>query len=155
MAFAPQVSQANGQTTHIWITERAVEQLDDGELKAFATREDLRAPLVHGTMFPDGGDAVGDGDGEVAHWESFQQVYMQFIVDNYDQPWTDEAASHIAFWLGMSCQGMADQSFDATCFSWSRHYDAELGWAEGESFDTASDVLWAALKDPAVEPELW
>ena len=66
---------ANGQTSHLWITDAALERLPEGELKELLTREDLRPWLRNGTMFPDGGYAVDDGYGEIAHWEPFQSLY--------------------------------------------------------------------------------
>lgn len=137
---------ANGQTTHVWITRHALEHLDDGPLRDLLTAPQFEAALINGTMFPDGGYAVGHGYGEHAHWFEFQSRYRDWITATYTpDPWSDEAAWHVAFLMGMASHGMADQSFDAMYFDWSRTYDAELGWAEGISFDEASDVIWASL----------
>ncbi len=144
---------ANGQTTHVWITRHALEHLPDGELRSFLDDPALESPLINGAMFPDGGYAVGHGYGEHAHWFEFQSRYRDWIRDTYEpEPWSDEGAWHIAFLLGMASHGMADQAFDAMYFDWSRSYDAEYGWADGISFDEASDVIWAALTGPQVVP---
>ncbi len=144
---------ANGQTTHVWITRHALEHLPQGELRTFLQDAELETPLINGAMFPDGGYAVGHDYGEHAHWFEFQSHYRDWIIENYaSDPWSDEGAWHVAFLLGMASHGMADQSFDAMYFSWSATYDAAFGWAEGVSFDEASDVIWAALTGPQDPP---
>lgn len=146
-------AMANGQTTHVWITRHALEHLPAGELRTLLTSPELETPLINGAMFPDGGYAVGHGYGEHAHWFGFQSRYRDWISETYaSEPWSDEAAWHVAFLLGMASHGMADQAFDAMYFNWSSIYDADYGWAEGVSFDEASDVIWAALTGPQVPP---
>ena len=87
---------ANGQTSHVWITEQAVPLVTDPELAELLTRDDLRVALVSGTMFPDGGYAVDHPYGEEAHWEPFQTAYLEWIRDTYGgPPWSDDAARHI------------------------------------------------------------
>ncbi|MBK9649614.1 MAG: hypothetical protein IPO67_31430 [Deltaproteobacteria bacterium] len=68
---------ANGQTTHSWISVHALAHLPPGDLHDLLTREDLAPYLLNGTMFPDGGYAVGDDYGERAHWEPFQSAYLE------------------------------------------------------------------------------
>jgi Zinc dependent phospholipase C len=134
---------ANGQSTHVWISRRALELLPEGELKELLSAQE--AALVHGTMFPDGGYPLGDPYAEIAHWEPFQGLYMEWIQDRYAAPWEGQAAHEVAFLFGMASHGMADQSFDACYFNWSSIYDADHGWAAGESFDEASDVIWSSI----------
>ena len=93
-------------------------------------------------MFPDGGYAVGDNYGEIAHWESFQAAYLKWIRDTYSPPWTTEAKEHIAFLMGLGSHGVADQSYDAMYFRRAYVYDADGAWTE--SFDTATDVTFVA-----------
>ncbi len=153
LAAAPAL--ANGQTTHVWITRHALEHLPAGELRTLLTREDLEPALINGAMFPDGGYAVNHDYGEHAHWHEFQSRYRDWIVETYDSdPFDDEGAWHVAFLMGLVSHGMADQAFDAMYFNWSSIYDAEYGWAEGVSFDEASDVIWAALTGPQEVPPL-
>ena len=146
---------ANGQTTHVWITRAALEELPSGELKELLGDPAQEAMLVHGTMFPDGGYAVNHPYGEAAHWEPFQDTYLNWITTNFSSPWTAEASSHIAFWMGMASHGMADQFFDALYQDRSQIVDAEAGWAEDKSLDEASDVIWASLKGPQEIPGAW
>ena len=109
----PGEALANGQTTHIWITLHALEHLPEGELKELLTAEANRDALVSGSMFPDGGYAVNDGYGETAHWEPFQLTLLDWIRANQAAPYTDEGERYVAFLLGLSSHGMADQTFDA------------------------------------------
>ena len=102
---------ANGQTTHLWITETARTHLPAGELADLLTgQSDV---LRVGTMFPDGGYAIGHGYGEVAHWEPFQGLLRDWILDNFDDPTGTDAAPYVAFYLGLASHGMADQVFDS------------------------------------------
>ena len=144
----------NGQTSHLWITERALEHVPPGELRDLLSRDDLRPMLRNGSMFPDGGYAVGDGYGEIAHWEPLHNAYMAWILASYEPPWTDEAARHIAFWMGMASHGMADQVYDSMYMERARVYDADAPWAT-ESMDEATDVAFAAEAGAQEVPELW
>ena len=146
---------ANGQTTHVWITEQALLDLEEGELATFLRSPTMRDPLLNGAMFPDGGYAVNDGYGEIAHWEPFQQAYLQWIRETFSPPWDQgEAAGHVAFLMGLGSHGMADEVFDSLFMERSRIYDP--GWDGGTSnLDTASDVLFAAEVGGIVPPEPW
>ena len=135
---------ANGQSTHIWITREAIARLPAGELKNFASDPAVERALIAGAMFPDGGYAVDHPYGEAAHWEPFHDAYLAWIADTYDPPYTGAAALHAAFLLGLASHGMADETFDAHYFTWSRETDAAYGWAENKSFDEASDVIWCS-----------
>jgi Zinc dependent phospholipase C len=159
LVTASTAALANGQSTHLWISGHALEHLPSGELRDLLTRLELQPMLLNGTMFPDGGYPqsvpYARDYAETAHWEPFQTAYLEWITTAYTAPWSDEAAQHIAFLMGLASHGMADQTFDAFYFDWSRHYDAEHGWAAGESFDEASDVVWCSLHGPQPIPEEW
>jgi hypothetical protein len=148
-------ARANGQTTHVWITEQALLHLEEGALATLLRSPTMRDPLLNGAMFPDGGYAVNDGYGEIAHWEPFQQAYLQWIRETFSPPWDQgEAAGHLAFLMGLGSHGMADEVFDSLFMERSRIYDP--GWDGGTSnLDTASDVLFAAEVGGIVPPALW
>ncbi|MEE2829135.1 MAG: zinc dependent phospholipase C family protein, partial [Myxococcota bacterium] len=154
LAF-PGSAAANGQSTHVWITEQALQHLDEGELATLLRDPANRDPLLNGTMFPDGGYAVVDPYGELAHWEPFQQAYLRWIRLNFDPPWSEgEAAAHVAFFMGLASHGLADEVFDSLFMERSRIYDP--GWETGESsLDTASDVLFLAEVGGIEPPDLW
>jgi len=152
----PSVAAANGQTTHVWITLQAVEQLEPGPVLDLLGRSDMRDPLVNGAMFPDGGYAVGDDYGEAAHWEPFQQAYLRWIRTHFEPPYDEgEAAGHVAFLMGMGSHGMADEVFDSLFMERSRVYDP--GWSDPDvaSLDTASDVLLAHQVGGVAPAESW
>ena len=141
---------ANGQSTHLWISERAIEQLPNGELKTLLSINEQQ--WRNGTMFPDGGYAVEDNYGEISHWEPFQLAYLQWIKDTYSMPWSNEAQEHIAFLMGLGSHGLADQSFDAMYFRRSYVYDAQSDWSN--SLDIATDVVFISktYTQPTVDP---
>ena len=144
---------ANGQSSHLWITNRAITHLPNGELRDLLEDPSLERHWKNGTMFPDGGYAVGDNYGEIAHWESFQAAYLEWIQDTYSRPWTTEAKQHIAFLMGLGSHGLADQSYDAMYFRRAYVYDAEGSWTE--SFDTATDVTFVAETMVQDMVEIW
>lgn len=147
---------ANGQTTHVWISRHALTHIADADLRAFLTAPDQEAPLVHGTMFPDGGYPIGHAYAETAHWEPFQGAYLDWIRATCPAPSAaGDCARHTAFLFGMASHGMADQTFDAFYFNWSSIKDADHGWAEGHSFDEASDFIWASLHGGQEVPPRW
>lgn len=145
---------ANGQSTHVWISLAAIDELPEGELKDFVSREDLYVMLVNGTMFPDGGYPQDDDYGEMAHWEPFQNSYRDWIRATWGgPPWPAEAEPHIAFWLGMASHGMADQTHDAMYMERAKVYDADMDW--GNSMDEACDVAFIAGVGPQEVVEDW
>jgi hypothetical protein len=150
--FAP--AFANGQTSHQWITERSLEELPAGELKDFLSAPDVHDALLNGTMFPDGGYAVGDNYGEMAHWEPTQDLYLAWILANHPAPFDEVGAQHAAFLFGMMSHGMADQFYDATFMERSKAWDPAESWACC-SMDEATDVAMAAATEPGVVPEKW
>ena len=144
---------ANGQSSHLWISSRAIEQLPTGELKSLLQDPDLEQHWRNGTMFPDGGYAIDDNYGEIAHWEPFQNAYLEWIRDQYERPWSVEAKEHIAFLMGLGSHGLADQAYDAMYFRRAYVYDAYGMWTE--SFDTATDVTFVAETEVQPTVDVW
>jgi len=154
LLVAPGAARANGNVSHLWVTLWARDELPQGELKDLLTRDDLDLMLRNGANFPDGGYAVNDGYGEIAHWEPFQTAYLDWIVDSYEPPWTDEAAQHIAFLMGMASHGMSDQVYDSMYVTRAGVHDEG---APGSSIglDGSTDVALAAEVGGLQAPELW
>ncbi len=151
------VARANGNNTHVWISEEAITHLPDGDLKTLLSRPENRQMLLNGTFFPDGGSVIGDDYGEMAHWEPFVNAYKDWIVRTFPKPLTrGEAAQHVAFLMGVASHGMADQVFDSMFMKAGRVYDA-AGWSDDtfDSFDTASDALLVAETQRFVSVEPW
>lgn len=157
LAFLP-AALANGQTSHQWISVMAVDHVAPGGLADFLARGDVRDALLNGTMFPDGGYAVGDDYGEMAHWEPTQDLYLDWIRANHppaaDGTFDDVGAQHVAFLLGMMSHGMADQFYDATFMERSKAWDPAESWACC-SMDEATDVAYAAIQGPGTVPPKW
>lgn len=145
---------ANGQSSHLWITEDARSSLSTPDLVEALDDPAVLAALRNGTMFPDGGYAVDDDYGEIAHWEPFLDLYIDWVREEYAVPFDDEGRRHAAFALGLASHGMADQVFDALYLERSRRFDAENGWAAGKSMDEATDVAFVAAVGPVTQPEL-
>lgn len=151
----PASARACGQTTHVWVSLEALESLPTGELRELLTDPANRDALVNGTMFPDGGYAVSDDYGEMAHWEPFQQAFLAWIRDEYGPSFSSpEARLHVAFLLGMASHGMSDEVFDSLFYERSRAHDPGHD-EEVTSLDTASDVTFAAEVGGIEPPELW
>ena len=141
LALLASWAHANGQGSHLWISQQAVGLLPAGELRDLLSDEALQPILMNGSMFPDGGYAAADDYGEMAHWEPFQDTYLAWIRQQFSPPWTDEARQHMAFYLGMASHGMADQVYDSLFVERAQVEDAQSDWAN-ESMDEATDVVF-------------
>lgn len=156
-ALRPAEATANGNVSHQWISKAAAELVPpEGSLRALVGDPALRQALFTGTMFPDWGYTPGAttderAAGESSHWEPVQEAYRRWIGDNFAPPWSDEARLHLAFYLGMTSHGIADQTYDAMFFERSRFYEAK----DHAEFDQDSDVMWAGAKGPGEVPMLW
>ncbi|MCY1059249.1 Ig-like domain-containing protein [Nannocystis sp. SCPEA4] len=156
-ALSPAMAVANGNVSHQWISKTAAELVPEaGSLRALVGDPALRQALFTGTMFPDWGYTPGatadEGDaGEASHWEPVQEAYRRWIVETYAPPWSDEARLHLAFYLGMTSHGIADQTYDAMFFERSEFYEQK----DHSEFDQDSDVAWAGATGPGEVPTVW
>lgn len=157
LAFFAAAALANGQSVHVYITLGARDALPDGPLKEFVRDDTVFAALVHGAMFPDGGYAVQDGYGELAHWEPFQSSWLAHVRQTCGSPPYEDVdcQRRAAFLLGMASHGMADQFYDATYFDRAqRVYDVTSDWSN-DSMDEATDVAYVADHGPLAVPDRW
>ena len=157
LGASPAPALANGNHAHSFISLHAIEHLPDGPLRDLVGDPALQYALLNGTVFPDGGYAIGDGYGETAHWEPYQRELMAYFKAKYPTLEKDpEARAKLAFLFGMFSHGMADQTYDALFMDAARVYD-QKGWKDEllTSFDTASDVFWCHQHGPSPVPELW
>lgn len=153
--YAPR-ALANGQASHVWISQRALTDMPEGELREFVSDPLLRQMLLNGSMYPDGGYGPVDHPNaheaaETAHWEPYQDAYRAWIMETYSRPWSPEAREHIAFYLGMSAHGMGDQVFDSMFMQRSVAYDA----TDLADFDQFMDYILVSLAGEAEIPEDW
>lgn len=145
-------AMANGQTTHLWISQQAVSHVETPELVALLTAES--GQLALGTMFPDGGYAIDHAYAETAHWEPFQDEFRQWIRSTFDGVDDPLAAPYISFYMGLASHGMADQVFDSMYMERSRVYDADFGWSDASaSLDTSQDIVFANLTYAQAPPD--
>jgi len=152
IALLPATAAANGNESHLWVTLWARDALPAGELKDLLEAQDQ--PLQNGANFPDGGYAINDGYGEIAHWEPFQSAYLDWIVEHYEPPWSTEAQEHIAFLMGMASHGMSDQTYDCAYLPRADVYDeGSPGTSIGR--DGATDVALVGQAGCADPPSGW
>lgn len=147
-------AQACGQQTHTWISLQALAELPDGPLKRILSDPAMETMLVNGSMFPDGGYAIDHPYGEAAHWAPFHQGYLRWIEANFEAPYdSPEAASHLAFLMGMVSHGIADEYFDASFYAASRIHDARPDDPDHHDlFDASTDILFAAASAHRIAP---
>lgn len=143
---------AAGQTTHVRVTRDAVALHPPGELRDLLQDPALQPWLINGAMFPDGGYAVDDPYGEMAHWADFHDAYLSWVRERYASPWSPEARQHIAFLMGMVAHSICDEVYDSLYMERGRQEDSSMDW--DLSFDQATDVAFAARAGPESAPEL-
>lgn len=146
---------ANGNYSHVWVATDSLQYLPPGGLRNLLNQPDLVEILRNGAMYPDGGYAVDDGYGETSHWEPFHLTYLQWIRGTYTQPWSREAAEHIAFLMGMATHGMTDQLYDGMYLQRHEHYDENRNNATPYGVDGSTDVCFAATQGPMEVPVSW
>ncbi|MBF94737.1 MAG: hypothetical protein CMH58_06200 [Myxococcales bacterium] len=147
-------AEACGQQTHTWISLKALELLPESPLRRLLSDPAQHEMLVNGSMFPDGGYAIDHPYGEAAHWAPFHRAYLRWIQEQFDAPYDDPvAATHVAFLMGLTSHGLADEYYDATFFAASRVHDARSDDLDHhDNFDTQTDVLFAAASGHRLEP---
>jgi hypothetical protein len=146
---------ANGNYSHLWIAADSLTYVEEGEQRDLLIRPELLQMIRNGAMYPDGGYAVGDGYGETSHWEPFHLTYLEWIRENYEAPWSDEAAQHIAFLMGMAAHGIADQLYDGMYLERHEHYDEHGSEATLFGVDGATDACFAVTQGVMELPEIW
>ena len=145
---------ANGQHSHLWITEHALTHLEDGPLKSLLSSSEHLDKLKNGSMFPDGGYAVNDPYGEAAHWEPIQQAYLDWILEHHEDVSSGDGGAHAAFLLGMASHGMGDQVYDSLFLEAAKQYDVDSDWSM-YSIEEGTDVGLASEVSPLDPPPQW
>jgi len=148
-------ARANGDYSHVWMAVDALRYVEDGALHDLLSRDDMRRMLRNGAMFPDGGYAVGDGYGEISHWEPFHLAYLDWIRFSFEPPWSDEAARHVAFLMGMAAHGLSDQLYDGMYLTRHAHHDHHGDEAALLGIDGATDACFALTRGTMALPEPW
>ncbi|MCB9688634.1 MAG: zinc dependent phospholipase C family protein [Alphaproteobacteria bacterium] len=153
-ALVTAAALACGQTTHVTIALWALDRVEDPELAALVRDPEVRAALISGAMFPDGGYSplVNHPYGEIAHWEPFQLALLDTLVDR-GPTFEGDDRKRVAFLLGLAAHGIADQGFDAAYLTRADTEDA--GAPRAESADTETDVAFAGEVGGLLVEERW
>lgn len=106
----PGLAAAHGINGHVHVTGWAIEALPPGPLKALLADPIVRDTALIAAAFPDSGYAIGDGYGELAHWEPFVDACVRRLQPPFE---TLEARREAAFVLGLAAHGLQDEIFDS------------------------------------------
>ncbi len=132
--IAPTGALANGSYSHIHISQLAVEKLPPGPLRSLMEETDNIPGWQAGSMFPDGGYAVGDDYGEHAHWSPFLNSYVTYLRDKYLGDYSSAAArKEVAFIMGVASHGIADQTYDTTLLARAIEIDGDPSVVDQEA----------------------
>ena len=106
-------ARAAGMTTHMFMSELALDKISDPELKALLKSQ--RNAVLAGTVFPDTGNGLkftGWPDkynfGPVAHEQPFLEAYLAYIKQNCPRPYSDHCQLVIAHFMGTAAHLMED-----------------------------------------------
>ena len=134
LGLAPAASHANGSYSHVHISQLAVEKLSPGPLRDLL-EDPLNVPkLEAGSLFPDGGYAVGNDYGEIAHWSQFLNFFIAQLRDKYGGDYSSTAAQEeVAFLMGVAAHGLADQTYDTTILARAFEVDGDPGSVDQEA----------------------
>ncbi|HPN94771.1 MAG: hypothetical protein BWY28_02129 [bacterium ADurb.Bin236] len=100
---------AAGGTLHMFMSEKAVSNVSDPELKRLLERN--RDIVLWASWYPDSGYAGGNKYGEYSHWSEFHNGYIDYIRNDIG-PSHPEYERLIAHLLGAMAHGFEDQVFD-------------------------------------------
>lgn len=149
--LAPAWVYANGSYSHIHISQLAVDRLPAGDLRTLLEDPASVPTLEAGSMFPDGGYAVGDDYGENAHWSPFLNAYIAFLRDKYAGDYSSTAAKQeVAFLMGIASHGIADQTYDTTLLARAFEVDGDPG-----SVDQEADYFIVIDQNVLLDTQAW
>jgi hypothetical protein len=101
--------RAAGGTLHIFMSELALDQVRDPELKQLLL--DNRNVVLWASWYPDSGYAGGNTYGEYSHWTPFLDGYLDYIRDTVGAADRDfpVLTAHL---MGAAAHSIQDQAFD-------------------------------------------
>ncbi len=139
LAALPAGAAAHGINGHVHVTGWAIENLPPGELRDFFADPEIREAAQIGASFPDSGYAIGDGYGELAHWEPFVDGYVRHLRARapFDTP---EERKQVAFLMGLAAHGLQDELFDSVFLHQVHEHDGPFPrTVNGKEYPTAQD----------------
>ncbi|MDI1443834.1 Ig-like domain-containing protein [Polyangium sp. 6x1] len=131
-------ASATGMQGHIYMAQCAAEQVTDPRLRALFDAH--LNDLSNGAFFPDSGYTADDHDqGEIPHWEQYVEGYVELLRARYgDKPLDNpEAATHVAFLMGLAAHGITDSTFDSLLYERADQVDP----GDMDTFDMAMDIF--------------
>jgi MYXO-CTERM domain-containing protein len=138
--LAPATAGANGALSHVHISQLAYQSLPEGEVKALLDDPQNQLAYEAGSAFPDSGYAASAAYGEYAHWAPFYDDYIDWLRATYGDDFSSaEAQAQIAFLLGATSHGMADQTYDLTLLA--REFEIDGSDSSPLSFDQYADYF--------------
>jgi uncharacterized protein (TIGR03382 family) len=145
-------AQAHGIGGHVHVTGWAIEHLTASPLAAFLAEPATKNAALIGAGFPDSGYAVGDGYGEMAHWEPFVEAHIQWVRTHYGPDYdTPEARQQVGFLMGGAAHGLQDELFDSVFLYQISEHD---GGSQDEA-DPGTDGFLAVDGHLRFRPDLW
>ncbi len=151
VTLAPSALHANGSYSHVHISQLAVEKLPPGALRTLLEDPVSVPTLEAGSMFPDGGYAVGDDYGENAHWSPFLNAYITYLRNKYAGDYSSTAAKEeVAFLMGIASHGIADQTYDTTILARAFEVDGDPG-----SVDQEADYFIIVDQNVLIDTQAW
>lgn len=151
LTLSPAVAHATGMQGHVYMAMCAAEQLPPGRLKGLLSQHERR--LINGGFFPDSGytSKTDHDQGEIPHWESYVEGWVEEVRSRYPSPWTDpEGQKHVAFLMGFAAHGITDSTFDTMLFARSEQIDP----GGPDELDMSMDVFLVADLSRQLVPEL-
>jgi hypothetical protein len=149
---APATAVAHGVNAHMWVTDRAIELLPDGDLKAMLTDPANREAVQIGSLFPDTGYAVSAPYGEPAHWEPFVTAAVGYLREKgYLPADTADKKKIVSFFMGAFNHGMQDEIFDSLFLRWSEEQDQK----GQDTLDMVCDALLIADGHTKLRPPIY
>lgn len=155
--------KASGISTHFEAADRAVAALNA------STHPDLAATLNHwpetvrvGAVYPDWGYLWGrtSDAAEDAHWQPFHTTALEYLHNQYGEPWSVHAERLFCFISGMACHGTMDDAwhFGGTSFLKQAIARDLPDWEAGQAemvIETLTDLFVQADHRHDYETEKW
>jgi len=134
--------RAAGITTHMFMSEKAIENVDDPRLRSFL--EERRDAVLGGSCSPDWGGGLRElpfqkAPGQSmyeAHTPEYIEAFLTHIMEKCGPPYTGECGKLAAMFLGTAAHNMEDDVYDEIFLREVRRRDIETG-----SLDTSLDLI--------------
>ena len=129
---------AAGGTSHMFMTEKAIDQVQDATLKSIL--QEYKDVTMWASWFPDSGYAGDNKYGEYSHWRPFFNGYIDYIRSlGPDHPDYRYLVAHL---MGAMAHGIEDQTYDHLFIAKGRQEEATSSLAGDSDTDMDFIVMW-------------